>query len=891
MSLSKGSIFNKLSLVFQKAYLKLFIYNFITVFCGVFLACLIYELTYVENSFYSKKLSIDEDEYISTLYKDISSLDSDFQASILDDFKLVRSVVSLIKEYYVDKDTLNNLDLILSTVEGISLSYSGVNAFYSYSQDFKHQRIFNLEEIYEQKKFPLYLKISDTSREIIYTIDQNITDSRLSSYLLRLILFIKQSSNSYLSSVETSSLVLNSMLGSLDPHSSLLSAEAYEELRGSTEGRFGGIGLTVGMDKYMCVILEVVKGSPAEKSNKIFAGDKIVRVNGAYTFGMNLDTIGERMRGPVGESIELDILSSKDGIIRRVELSRADIDRSSVSSKKVTDKHNIIYVRIDSFCQTTKSDLIKELTEFKKRYGSIEGMILDLRGNPGGLLDQAIEVSDVFLSQGVIVSTKGELEEVNNAVTPQDIKKHSSIFKKKIDKDFSHSNYPIMLLVDQNSASASEIVAGALQDNRRALVIGQPTFGKGSVQSLIHLDSKVNPVIKLTISRYYTPSGKTIQNTGITPDVWLQPVYKKQENINLLGNQRFDNENFHKNRLNATSLVEDNLFFSSSLKGYYLEAKELKKILDDNQGEGYEFQIATDILTKVLDTYTSQDLKAMSRPYHWLGLSKDVSRKILENTEEVESWIEKTFDLSWTDDRMKSKLINDTAIQKADKKVNISVDKKLVSFKGSSLVIPVTIENNTNQILDRLSLFVVSVNGDMESKEILLEKLKPFQKIKSSVKVDIPLYPQLEGSVPIFVGISQDSQVVLNSIIKTSITLDPVDISTISYKFIKEVSKLNNEISFKMKVENLGEADINSMKVDLVNLTGSSVSLSKDYYDIKIKKLSSRESQIVIQLNNKDIADIDIGMNIHSSSLDQEISKVIRLSKINGTNDYSIDVL
>ena len=580
MSLSKGSIFNKLSLVFQKAYLKLFIYNFITVFCGVFLACLIYELTYVENSFYSKKLSIDEDEYISTLYKDISSLDSDFQARILDDFKLVRSVVSLIKEYYVDKDTLNNLDLILSTVEGISLSYSGVNAFYSYSQDFKHQRIFNLEEIYEQKKFPLYLKISDTSREIIYTIDQNITDSRLSSYLLRLILFIKQSSNSYLSSVETSSLVLNSMLGSLDPHSSLLSAEAYEELRGSTEGRFGGIGLTVGMDKYMCVILEVVKGSPAEKSNKIFAGDKIVRVNGAYTFGMNLDTIGERMRGPVGESIELDILSSKDGIIRRVELSRADIDRSSVSSKKVTDKHNIIYVRIDSFCQTTKSDLIKELTEFKKRYGSIEGMILDLRGNPGGLLDQAIEVSDVFLSQGVIVSTKGELEEVNNAVTPQDIKKHSSIFKKKIDKDFSHSNYPIMLLVDQNSASASEIVAGALQDNRRALVIGQPTFGKGSVQSLIHLDSKVNPVIKLTISRYYTPSGKTIQNTGITPDVWLQPVYKKQENINLLGNQRFDNENFHKNRLNATSLVEDNLFFSSSLKGYYLEAKELKKILD-----------------------------------------------------------------------------------------------------------------------------------------------------------------------------------------------------------------------------------------------------------------------------------------------------------------------
>ena len=892
VSFKDTKFINRISSWSKGTYVKLFLYNFITVFCGVFLACLIYELTYIEEGFYSKKLRLEEEEYISSLYKDISNLDSGIQEGILEDFKLVRSVVGLIKEYYVDKDSVNNIDLMLSTIEGIYLSYPSIEVSYSNDINFKTSRPFNLEEIYSINTYPLHVKLSsNNNHEINYIIEQDMTESKLCSYLLRLILFLKQNNSTFVQSSEIASLVLNSMLSSLDPHSSLLSAEAYEDLKGSTEGRFGGIGLTVGMDKYYCIILEVVKGSPADKSNKLFVGDKIVRVNGKYTFGQNLDTIGERMRGPIGGSISLDVLSYKDGTIKHVELQRADIDRSSVSTKKLSTNHNIIYVKIDSFCQTTKQDLIKELNNFRKTYGSVEGMVLDLRGNPGGLLDQAIEVSDVFLSNGIIVSTKGELEEVNNAVTIQDVRKHSSIFKKKIDKDFSNTTYPIMLLVDQNSASASEIVAGALQDNRRALVIGQPTFGKGSVQSLIHLDSKINPVIKLTISRYYTPSGKTIQNTGITPDVWLQPVYKNEDNMNLLGSQRFDSENFHKNRLNATSLVDDNFFYISSLKGYYLEDKESKRIIDQNQGSSYELQIAQDILVKVLDTYSLQDLKFMSRPYHWLGLSTDVSKKILDNTDEVELWLRRNFDLSWTDERVKSKLINDMAIQKTDKRVSISIDKKLISYKGSSLVIPVSIENNTNQILDRLSMFVVSVNGDMESKEILVDKLDSFQKIKTDIKVDIPMYPMSEGSIPIFIGMSQDSQVISNSIIKTSIELDPVDVSSISYKFIKERSRVDNEIRFKMKVENVGRFDIDSMKVDLVNLTGSGISLSKDFYDIKIKKLSSKESQIVVQLNSQDISSIDIGMNMYSSNLDQEISKVIRLSKNAEGKDYSIDVL
>lgn len=882
---------------FTKNYLKLFLYNFVTVFCGVFLACLIWDLSYVDTYFSSKSLKIYEQESYP-FSSDFSWVHQDLKSNISEDFKFVGSIVSLVKEHYVDKESINNFTLILSTIENIISMYPRVSFSYSRTEDFKTSYPFSPESIGEEGVDIIYLKLTNKIDQLVFSLRKDLSDVELSVHLLRFILFIKQdismSSDNY-NSLDASSLVLNSMLSSLDPHSSLLSKESYEDLKSSTEGRFGGVGLTVSLEKYYCVILEVVSGSPADRSKELFAGDKIIKVNDTYTFGLSLDSIGERMRGNIGDTISLDVISYSDGKIKHVELKREDINRSSVTTKKISDNHNIAYIKIDSFCQTTKDDLIYQLKDFSSRYGSIEAVVLDLRGNPGGLLDQAIEVSDVFLSHGTIVSTRGELEEISSATTIKDITSKPFGFSKRKNKDFSNTRYPMVVLVDQNSASASEIVAGALQDNSRALIIGQPTFGKGSVQSLIHIANPQNPVVKLTISRYYTPSGNTIQNTGITPDVWLQPVYNKNENLNLLGDQRFDSENFHKNRLTATSLNENNLTYISSLKGYYLT--DSQTVSSSYFGSSsYELEIASDILVKVLDTYDSNHLDIMSRPYHWLGLAQEVSKKIVDSSDEVESWLSQKFGIGWTDSRQASKLIHDIRIQKSEKELNLVVPYELSARRGESFTIPVKIENNTNQTLDRLSVFVVASNSDMQSREILLDKFRPFYSTDMKIKVDLPLYPVSENSVPILVGLAQDSKVISSSIVKTSIRLIPADYSDISYKVVKKESKNKDELKFSLSFSNQGTDDIKSMKIDFVNLSGSLLDIYKDSYELRIKKSGSGTIDVLVHINDKSefILDqnLDIGMNVYGTNLEHDITKILRLS-VNDLSfkDYSIDVL
>ena len=292
---------------------------------------------------------------------------------------------------------------------------------------------------------------------------------------------------------------INGVLQSLDPYSAYMSPESFENMQTETSGEFGGLGIEVSMEAGVVKVISPIDGSPADKVG-VKAGDYIVKINEHQVQGKTLTEAVDLMRGPVDSDIEITV--RRKGVKKAIvfKITREIIKIQSVKSKKIND--NIGYIRLTAFNENSSTQIKKKINEFTKDK-KIKGYILDLRNNPGGLLSQAIKISDFFLTNGEIVSTKSRKESENRRWFAN----KGDIINGKI----------LIVLINYGSASASEIVAGALKDNKRAILLGENTYGKGSVQSIIHL--KNNGAIRLTISKYYLPSGKSISEVGITPDI------------------------------------------------------------------------------------------------------------------------------------------------------------------------------------------------------------------------------------------------------------------------------------------------------------------------------------------------------------------------------------
>lgn len=312
----------------------------------------------------------------------------------------------------------------------------------------------------------------------------------------------------YVEEVDVKKLIyggIKGMLKELDPHTNFLPPDIYKEFESETSGEFGGIGIEITVQNGVLTIISPIEDTPAWKAG-VKAGDKIVEIDGESTKGFSLVEAAQKMKGKRGSKIRLGIF--REGFDKPKEFS---IERGvvKIKSAKYTDlQDGYCYIRLTSFIENSAVDMEKELKEHQKKYKHIRGMILDLRHNPGGLLDQAVQISDLFLDQGTIVSTMGRNK-----------KEKEVLYAKKAG---TLENFPLIVLVDEYSASASEIVAGALQDNKRALIMGHRTFGKGSVQSVVKLGDGSG--LKLTVGRYYTPSGKSIQSEGIHPDIELPDI-------------------------------------------------------------------------------------------------------------------------------------------------------------------------------------------------------------------------------------------------------------------------------------------------------------------------------------------------------------------------------
>jgi len=315
--------------------------------------------------------------------------------------------------------------------------------------------------------------------------------------------------NNYVEPIDDRTLLDNAirgMLSGLDPHSAYLDTEAFDELQVGTSGEFGGLGIEVGMEDGFVKVISPIDDTPAQKAG-IESGDLIIRLDETPVKGLTLKEAVDIMRGKPGSVIVLTVVREGKDKPFKVSIERAVIKVKSVKTKNFDD--GFAYVRITQFQSNTSENLIDAIDELKaKNDGKLNGLVLDLRNNPGGVLSAAVGVSDAFLEKGLIVYTEGRVDdsELKFKATPTDVIKGA----------------PIVVLINGGSASASEIVAGALQDHKRAVIMGTKSFGKGSVQTIIPM--KDNTALKLTTARYYTPSGRSIQAQGIEPDILTENV-------------------------------------------------------------------------------------------------------------------------------------------------------------------------------------------------------------------------------------------------------------------------------------------------------------------------------------------------------------------------------
>ena len=362
--------------------------------------------------------------------------------------------------------------------------------------------------------FKVALLVLISISPLVFAEEKGVSNAKYDSIALfgRVVNFIEKQ---YVDQVNTKDLVygaIKGMLETLDPHSNFMPPEIYNQLKTDTAGKFGGLGIEVWVNKDgILTVVSPMEDTPAWKAG-VKAGDKIIKIDGDSTKGMSIVEATSKIRGDVGTEIEISVQREGESKPLDFKMKRVSINLKSVKNELLPDQFG--YIRVTHFQEKTAQEIKTAMKKMEAK-GKLAGLVLDLRNNPGGLLDEAIEVANLFIDSGVIVSTIGRNKE------DKEVKSAKS--------GIARLDFPIIVLVNGNSASAAEIVSGALKDHKRALIVGGRTFGKGSVQTVIPLAEDVG--LKLTIARYFTPNGTSIQAKGIEPDINLDEIdaetYKK----------------------------------------------------------------------------------------------------------------------------------------------------------------------------------------------------------------------------------------------------------------------------------------------------------------------------------------------------------------------------
>ena len=665
--------------------------------------------------------------------------------------------------------------------------------------------------------------------------------------------------------------ILNLVVAELDPHSSVLSPAAYNELRQGTEGSFGGLGVIVGLRERVLSVIKPLPNSPAAQAG-ILAGDRIVRINNQPTFGMALEDLMEFMRGSPGTHVTMRILREGGHSPMDVVIKREVIQVDSVTSHPVESGDlKILRLSVETFSAKTSREILSAIKSFKKNRGAIDGMILDLRSNPGGLLDQAVQVTDLFLEEGVIVSTRGRREEIEVA-----------------GKGYDEVDFPMVVLIDEESASASEIVAGALQDHGRAVILGQPSFGKGSVQTVFELPFDI--ALKLTIARYFTPLNRSIQNVGILPDLWLQPLFEKNENLNLFGQSRYRNEGFLLHRLDEKSggrqyIVDLDQQMSESCcsKSYFLKRNGASENSDDDVdaakkvlSAAHEAQIAN----------RSQQVWGVGRTREWIR-DQAVRGSVGKMAADAALWIRSRFGVEWDQPNERGRfhslaIAGDTAV---DFKVQSISGQTAIAGDESRFLWNIT--NKGDRAVRRLSVYLRSSGITGETQEILVGSVEPGESKSGVISCRAP-FVEAEESWAIDVGLAMDAWPLMSLVRQFHVNVETRDRPALSFvtSIVGEKGGAANGIldpgehaNLRVVITNEGRVGVSDMSLNVVNLSGDRVAIAEGQI---VKKPISAGSSTSIDIplvfhGNQATEEVDLGISIESREMESPVVRQITL--------------
>lgn len=604
---------------------------------------------------------------------------------------------------------------------------------------------------------------------------------------------------------------VNGSLSILDPHSNLLEPKISSELHLNTKGEFGGLGVVIGIRDGVLTVISPLDGTPAERAG-IKALDRITKIAEDSTVNMALDEAVGLLRGPPGSTARLTIERKGESKPKKVELIREIIKIESVTEHLLSG--GVGYIKVKSFHANTAGDVETMIENLKKKTkGSLKGLILDFRNNPGGLLDQSIDIADLFLDGGVVVVTQESRADRRN--------------EKSAKPGSSKTDLPLVVLVNGGSASASEIVAGAIKNRERGLVLGEQSFGKGSVQMVY--DFPDSSSLKLTIAQYLTPGNESIQSVGITPDIETHPVYAKDLKTLSLFAKNFPREEDQDAHLdNKDRLVARKSLFNLSYLDVKLTPAEFeKRVLEDKFREDFDIGLAKRILIETKGSKRKEMLNAAASVSASTG--KEESAKVAASL--------KKLGIDWSEPPATA----------GDLKLEAKLLKPSAGKAGGDLEVQIEVRNVGKDPIFKLYGVSDSQTGLLEGREFIFGRLAPGERKKYAVKINIPKDALSRRDVlrVKFSGNGKDNLTSIDVPIKIEGSPRPV----FAYSFHVDDSRkgngdglvqANETVDLVFDIKNTGEGDANEPFVLIKNLGGSELFI--DEGRMKLKKIKAGAS-------------------------------------------------
>lgn len=741
-------------------------------------------------------------------------------------FKTTHTILTLIEKYYLDAELFTFEDHILFTLEDMKddgLLYSLKNSSSS-----------------------IYVEAKEESISIPKTWFDSVIGKVYTVLHISKILNPKALATQVHSKSLTET--LRYLVQTLDPYSKLLSKVEYDDLKAGTDGEFGGLGILVGMRNHLLTILELLPQSPAMKAG-LHPADQILSINGKYTFGLSLNDLVSEMRGLPGSKTSISYLRDSTNMPIEVTINREliQIDPVEIHLLKTPENNDVLSIKLDTFSSKSFKRIYEELTSSER--DTLDGIIFDLRSNPGGLLDQAVNISDLLLNKGSIVTVKGQETDTEYA-------NENSLFK----------NVPIIVLINEDSASASEIFAGALQDHDRAIVVGQPSFGKGTVQTVFELSQ--GRALKLTIARYLTPDGSSIQDIGVTPDIQLQSIYEKAQNQNMLGNYRYKSNSpfISKKKDQTTGKNSSDFLEAPDASSYYLEK------VKNSEDPSKEIQLSLSLfdLYKAIPETSQKNVKAS----FILDSLKDEISLILDLWDKESIDFLKTKQIDWVSKQDPDE--NNLEVPVFD---DLHIKDSESFYPGMKIPISFKIRNYSDEEQSRLSVFIRAMNRHFPTKEKLIGSLKPYDSKKESLEFLIPRH-WTEGEVDLELGIAKNGKEIESSLQKIEIKIKErknIDLEILSSQ--SEILHNGKSIILTIQIVNKSNESFQIQKHELANLSGKQIKVKtlKPLSSKEIKEQESVSFSYKIEAANLYSEKLKLGLLVDSMHFKKPHYKVINI--------------